>query len=108
MHWYIAGPMRGKPGLNRATFAAAARWLRANGETCYNPGEHGDEQTDEDCRPLAEYMASDLPEVCRADAIMLLPGWEQSQGAAIEAEVARRLYKKVGYWPEGREGRGAT
>jgi hypothetical protein len=36
------------------------------------------------------FLQSDLAVVRRADAVFLLPGWQDSKGASVEARVARR------------------
>ncbi len=82
--------MRGIPLLNYPAFNAVASNLRASGYKVYNPAED-----DLAAGSLADYMSIDLPEVCKADAVAVLPGWEDSEGARIEVDLARRLGKPV-------------
>lgn len=94
---YLAGPMRGMPAYNFPAFDAAAAELRASGYVVFNPAEQDRsdgftpavEDTD-GVHPhnLAHYMAIDLAEVCKADLVVVLDGWEQSQGATLEVHVA--------------------
>ena len=98
---YLAGPMRGKPLLNHPLFNAAANYLRSHGFVVFNPAEadisRGENPANPGFKPreLATYMAIDLPEVCQADIIVLLPDWEKSEGTAIELAVARKLKKQI-------------
>lgn len=81
--------MRGLPDENYPAFFHEAKLLRARGFEVYNPAVEPKGQT------LEYYMAIDLPEVCKADAVAVLPDWETSQGARIEVDLARRLCKPV-------------
>jgi hypothetical protein len=95
---YLAGPMRGYPFYNFPAFKEAAERLREGGWDVFNPAEHDlnngfDPSKPDSHEPLAHYLAHDLPEVCRRDAIAVLPGWEESEGARIEVHVATALGK---------------
>lgn len=96
MRVYLAGPMRGLPGLNFPAFDAATEDLRARGFDVFSPAEVDREldglDPEKDLpRSIAHYMARDLPAVCKADAIVLLPGWQRSAGARLEAHVASAI-----------------
>ena len=95
---YLAGPMRGVPDLNVPIFKAAAADLRERGFSVYNPATYDSREavakgmTPEKataCYSFAWFMAKDLPHVCTADAVVVLAGWRKSQGARLEALVAR-------------------
>lgn len=95
---------------NAAAFADAARHLRSLGHDVVTPHERNavvwrehknrayDPKVDK-CDygdPMLNYMvADDLTQVCHADAIALLPEWEQSQGTLRELYVATLLGKRV-------------
>lgn len=81
--WYIAGPMRGMDRLNRPAFYEAAAKLRKHGHQAVNPFEL---EMAED-KPILDYMKVDLPALLECDGVALLPGWEKSQGARLEALV---------------------
>ncbi len=87
MRVYIAGPMSGLEDDNFPSFHAAEKMLRQLGFDVFNPAIE-DEPKDE---TLAWYLARDLPELCRCDAIALLPGWRESKGARAEHAVAQAL-----------------
>lgn len=109
MKIYVAGPMRGLPEFNFPAFHEAARRLRAKGHEVFNPAErdiarHGLDISKGNmagCEKLAaeqhgfnirEALADDLDFICRqADAVALLPGWQESRGALAEVHAARAL-----------------
>lgn len=92
MKLYLAGPMSGLPDFNYPTFDRYARLLREKDFEVFNPAEAHNGETG---LPLAKYFETDLPEVCRADGIAVLPGWRESKGATIEVDLARHLGKPV-------------
>lgn len=92
MKLYLAGPMSGLPNFNYDAFHRYAKLLRERGYEVFNPAEaHNGDQGLE----LWQYYASDLPEVAKADAVAVLPGWSESTGARIEVLVAKKLGKPV-------------
>lgn len=97
MRIYLAGPMSGLPSHNFPAFLAAGKALRTLGFEVFSAAEkelsEGYDPETPATTDLAGYMAVDLPEVCRADAIVLLPGWLHSKGACIEYMVADALGK---------------
>lgn len=87
MRIYVAGPMTGIPDLNFPLFHATAARLRAEGYDVVNPAEINAD-------PSAGWltcMRADIRELVTCDAIFLLPGWENSRGASLEAHIARKL-----------------
>ena len=76
---YIAGPMRGSLDLGRMAFNIAEGCLRARGFAVLNPA-----RLPEDL-PAEAYMPICLAMLREADIVALLPGWENSAGAKIEA-----------------------
>ena len=86
---YIAGPMTGIEDYNRPAFAEAAKSVSANGDTPINPG-----LLPTTLRPES-YMPICLAMIDAADAVILLPGWEGSEGARLERLYALRQGKKV-------------
>src|SRR6266571_3692241 len=98
MRLYLAGPMRGYPGLNHAAFNHGAVALRECGHEVFNPAEH-DVQAgigpDDEARAmemLRELLGADLAWITgTADGLVMLPGWELALGASAEAATAWAL-----------------
>lgn len=90
---YISGPMTGLPDFNYPAFNAAAQLLRSEGIEVENPAENPTPE----CRSWAGYMRLALVQICRCDAVLMLPGWEKSKGARLELHVAQQLGLQVRY-----------
>lgn len=106
---YIAGPMQGIPQFNFPRFNAVAKALRSNGHTVFNPAErdierHGgvDISIGNTSGSLADAKAThgfslrtalkeDTAFICDATCIVMLPGWEKSNGAQAEHRLAVAL-----------------
>ena len=90
---YIAGPMRGLPGMNHAAFHEAEERLVAMGHEVINPARIEDEFSGVD---WAGCLRRDIALiVTRCHTIAVLPGWETSKGATLEVHVARALGMRV-------------
>jgi nucleoside 2-deoxyribosyltransferase len=93
---YLAGPMRGVKSYNFPAFNYTAKHLREKGYEVWNPAERdvNEDGFDPDVskpRSIKEYMEHDLAAICRCDAVVVLDGWELSQGASLEVYVAQTL-----------------
>lgn len=107
---YVAGPMQGVPEFNFPLFHAVAWALRLDGHKVFNPAErdidrHGgiDISKGNNEGSLAKAkgthgfslraaLADDTNFIClEADWIVLLPGWEKSNGAQAEHRLAVAL-----------------
>jgi hypothetical protein len=113
MKVYVAGPMRGIPEFNFPAFHTATAKLREQGHHVFNPAEKDNERHGKDiskgneagCEKIAaeqhgfnlrEALGHDLQFICaEADAIALLPGWENSKGAKAEHATALALGLEV-------------
>ena len=88
---YLSGPMSKMPHLNFPAFHAEAARLRALGYQVVNPAElNPDPRT-----PWHECMKNDLKALLDCDSIVMLEGWEDSQGAHLELHIAHRVGIKV-------------
>lgn len=85
---YLAGPMRGKPDLNRAAFAEAAARLRGLGLTVFSPAEADEQSDNSDIRAV---FRRDVDALLGCDMVVMLPGWEQSRGAVAERALAKAV-----------------
>lgn len=85
---YLSGPMTGQPEYNYPAFAEAAAGLRAAGFHIINPAETAGGTTH---LPRSTYLRIDIGYVMAADAIALMPGWEESNGAKLEVMVAQAM-----------------
>lgn len=56
---------------------------------------------EQDCRASYEdYMAGDLRMIATCDAILMLPSWQESNGAKIEHEYAKSIGLPIYYYPD--------
>lgn len=103
---YLAGPMRGYDEFNFPAFHREAAWLRSKGWKIFSPAERDEADPvlngdwavkapsgpkTHDGRGLDYFMQYDLAAVCQTDAVILMKGWQASQGARLEAMVAIEL-----------------
>jgi Domain of unknown function (DUF4406) len=96
MKVYIAGPMTGLPQNNFPAFDEAARRLREQGYEVVSPAEL-DDPADRDLalkdlpatKTWGDFLARDVKLIADTGigAIVLLPGWDKSRGARLEATV---------------------
>lgn len=103
---YIAGPMRGYPKHNFPAFHAAAKKWGKNPMigAVINPAEldeqEGYDNTDislDSKEHLKSCMKRDLNALLDADAIVMLRGWEKSDGAVVEHSLAVYLQLVIFY-----------
>lgn len=92
---YLSGPMTGKPEWNYPEFNQIEGALRTRGYGVLNPARHFDGDT---TRPRVAYMKASLRDVEACDAVAVLDGWRDSEGARLEVDYARQLGKPVYHW----------
>lgn len=95
MKIYIAGPMTGYENYNRPMFNAVAQQMLSGGHVALNPA------TLPDGLSQREYMDICLAMLRCADAIHMLHGWKESEGAVAEHAMAKKLGIKISYQFEG-------
>lgn len=91
---YIAGPMRGRPGLNWAAFDEAERRWREAGWEVINPAQIDRQAGISPDQPFSQAdvddrFRTDLLQIAISDAIAVLPGWQGSTLAPVEVAAAR-------------------
>jgi hypothetical protein len=98
--FYLAGPMRSYPNGNKELFLKAAKWLRQQGFTVWNPAEQNDGN-----KNFHSCIKKDLDAIIRqCKSIALLPGWRDSLGANTEALTAYVCGKPAQYITFTRDG----
>jgi nucleoside 2-deoxyribosyltransferase len=85
---YLSGPMTGIENYNHELFDRVAAEFRLVGFEVCSPAEFFDGDV---TRERKEYMREAMTYILEADTVVLLPGWENSKGARIEAAVAQEL-----------------
>lgn len=93
-HVYLSGPMTGLPDYNRPAFDKVAADLRAEGKTVFNPAEVGERDV---IRKRSWYMRKDIDALLKSDTVHVLQGWEKSEGAKLEIEIAKQLELPIVY-----------
>jgi hypothetical protein len=101
--------MTGLPGFNYERFREVARELEAQGVVPVNPGELADASQVVHHNPFSDdiewwqkCLERDIniiasPEV---EAVIVLPGWQKSNGALLELTVASGLLKPIFTYPD--------
>lgn len=81
--------MSGLPEFNHPAFHAAAAQLRSAGYIVTNPAENG---LPTDDTPWIDHMRRDITlMMARSNAVALLPGYANSNGAMVELKLAQGL-----------------
>lgn len=107
---YVAGPMSGIPQDNIPAFEEAGNWLEDKGFDALLPhtidphqhagpcpkGPKGESQHTAPC-----HLRTDIQEMLSCDGIVLLRGWEASQGARLEMSVASACGLDVSFFRYG-------
>ena len=91
---YLSGAISGRTiDQARHAFQKAEDQLCAQGWEPVNPLKNGLPAE----ASWTAHMAVDILNLLGCDAIYLLPGWENSQGATLEANIARMTGKRIFY-----------
>lgn len=100
MRVYLAGPMTGIPDHNYPEFRRLTVHLRTLGHEVRSPVELNEAagyttHPDGTISPedLALCFADDVRAILWCKAIALMPGWEASSGAKVEAQLGAKLNK---------------
>jgi hypothetical protein len=87
--------MSGYAEHNFPLFNRVARLLRGQGYEVFNPAENKDGDTRQ---PRSFYMRLDIPALLESEAVVVLPGWEESRGASLEVWLALDLGMPIYQW----------
>ena len=82
---YLAGPMSGIAAYNFPQFFEITKLLRDLGYDVFNPAENDDGG---EIQSRAFYMRIDIPALMASEAVVVLPGWQESRGASLEVWLA--------------------
>jgi len=88
---YISGAITNKPDYKR-DFARAARVIVSAGCEAVNPAE-----VNINGGSWLDYMRQDIKLLADCNGVYMLEGWEQSQGARVEHQLAQGLGLKIYY-----------
>lgn len=111
---YIAGPMRGIEHYNAPAFMAAHAELASAGWQVCNPvvndlvagvdvyGCSGKKMSEIPTFNIRRAMRLNCIQICEANAIYVLEGWETSEGAQAELALAKMVGLKVMWQVDGR------
>ena len=105
MRYYLAGPMQGRPQFNYPLFDSVSKALRKIGYDIISPSEMDDDEVraaalaSPDGKPQdktlvadktwGDFLSRDVKMIAdELDAIILLPEWDTSKGANLEAFVS--------------------
>ncbi len=87
--FYVSGKMTGLKDHGFRSFQDAKKKLEAQGIIALLPSENFGGAVVDALR--AAYMRRDILQVLNADAVVVLPGWQNSEGAKAEIVVAREI-----------------
>ena len=90
---YIAGKMSGLKAYNFQRFFEVQGYLESRGYDVVNPAEVDVIETyvNKRSRDWEQCLADDLQLLAGCDVILMLGGWEDSEGANLEFEEAKTL-----------------
>jgi Domain of unknown function (DUF4406)/Domain of unknown function (DUF6378) len=88
---YVSGPMRGYPELNRQSFNEVSAVLKDHGADVFSPADKVNTGEHSAATPYDEAIRLDIQMLLESTGICLLPGWQASEGARFEVEVAKNL-----------------
>jgi hypothetical protein len=114
MRCYLAGPMTGIAENNFPAFRDAAERLRNEGWEVISPVEMDEEDgyaSDAQLGDVAykDALGRDLRKIMDVEAIVFLPGWQNSKGAKTELSLARHYGLEIYYYQGfGRVSKGVT
>lgn len=93
---YIAGPMSGLADYNYPAFDYAEGVLCDMDLDVVNPARLGRELLKNNHHPsYADYLRVGITALINCNVVVLLPGWEKSNGAKLEKLIAENLEMQI-------------
>lgn len=100
MNVYISGPVTHATPEQLENFKACGKWLKSKKLHHYvDPVERVRMVIGENA-PYHDAMRECVKALVGCDVICMLPGWEDSDGACLEYQVARAMGLQVMLWQE--------
>jgi len=97
---YVAGPYRGKVRRNIRIADRVGREIAENGDFPIVPHNNTRRWEKKTNLQHHDYIVGDLLILSRCDAIVMLPKWQESEGAKVEHSMARYWGLPVYYYPD--------
>ena len=93
MRVYISGPMTGIEDHNYAVFDAMRDELLSRGYAVVNPADVARKliRSSVITPERSDFLCADIHALLDCDGIFLLPGWQASEGALLEYQIAKSL-----------------
>jgi len=85
MRYYLSGPSKGLPDRNQFRFQEALQRLRKDDLDIYCPVEVNSPTDDKDAENAQ--IKSNLTELLKCDALIVIPWWGSSEEAKIEVAI---------------------
>ena len=85
MKIFLSGQMTGRPNFAYEEFTQVTSYLRSLGHEVVNPAEISNGETH---YARSHYMWHSLMGLLSCEALVQLPGWQESRGATTEYRVA--------------------
>lgn len=98
---YLAGPITGIKNDNKPAFEDAERKLIKHQYIVVNP--HKLDHSGNPEGAWHEYMKVSISAMLQCDAVVLLDGWEKSEGAQLEVKLATSLNMPWAYMSKSLE-----
>lgn len=90
---YLSGAISDMPDDNREMFERAEIWLKEQDLEVVNPLKLDHSKSEK----YTDYLKTDIKHMMDCDAIYMLNGWRESNGARIENDLARKLTMAIIY-----------
>jgi hypothetical protein len=97
---YVSGKYSGDIDANIEIAAQIAAQLWDEGHAVICPHMNTAHFENRCLATWENYIAGDLNMISRCDAMVMIPGWEDSKGAVVEKDYAEKLHIPIWYYPD--------